>query len=255
MSGPRAALHFLTLLRLPGPPSSRGQAPLGPTHGLAWFAAVGWLLGLLLAALDWLLRRGLPPGVATALDLAAMAVVVGGLHWDGLADSADGILGGRDAGQRLAIMRDERVGTFGVLAVALVLLTQWSALASAGGAMRPWLLAAAPAVARAALVPLAAVYPNARPGGLASGLRDAARRPAPLIASGIVGLAAGSAVGPVGLALLPVGVLTALATGAWAERAIGGITGDVLGASVELGQAAVWVVGLWWLRAGWLHGW
>ncbi|RIK85995.1 MAG: adenosylcobinamide-GDP ribazoletransferase, partial [Hyphomicrobiales bacterium] len=111
-----------------------------------WAAPVaGALVGLGVGAVAWLaLALGLPASLAAAFALAAGIAVTGALHEDGLADTADGFGGGRDRDGKLAIMRDSRIGSYGVLALGLSLIARWAALAA--------LAAASPAAALAAAV-------------------------------------------------------------------------------------------------------
>ena len=118
----RSALSFLTILPL------GGQTPEGRL-GRVWFPVVGALLGLAAGAVFWSLERVLGAPVAAVGAVAALAVLTGGLHLDGLADAADGLLGGSSPERRLEIMRDSRVGVFGAVALVLLLLAEVAALA------------------------------------------------------------------------------------------------------------------------------
>ncbi len=138
---------------------------------------MGLALGAAAAALaSALLALGVPPGPVAAATLAALALMTGAIHEDGLADTADGLLGGRTPDRRLEIMKDSRIGSFGALALMLVALASWSALAGlmAQGQHWPALLAAA-ALSRAPMAVLMAALPPAR----VTGLSAATGRPAP----------------------------------------------------------------------------
>jgi adenosylcobinamide-GDP ribazoletransferase len=199
-------------------------------------AVVGVVAGL---AGKVALTLGLPPGVAAALALATLALATGALHEDGLADTADGLWGGADRARRLEIMKDSRIGTFGVLALMLVGLTRWSALAAlfAGGHVLAPMIGAA-VVSRVPMVVMMQAMPPARDRGL-SAAQGAPGVPAVWAALGLgaaLGLAAlGGTVFPATLAVLA--VCAALAAAARAR--IGGQTGDILGASQQLAEAAV----------------
>ncbi|MBV9758851.1 MAG: adenosylcobinamide-GDP ribazoletransferase, partial [Alphaproteobacteria bacterium] len=110
---------FALLTRLPTP-SHRGE---GAVAGCVWaFPIVGATVGAIGAAAYWLACGvGMKPALAAVLALAAQVVATGGFHEDGLADTADGFGGGTTPAEKLAIMRDSRIGTFGVLALVLVL--------------------------------------------------------------------------------------------------------------------------------------
>ena len=130
------AIEFLTILRLR--PRGAVSRPAAFAAATWFYPSVGLLLGAILALVDWLLRHDLEPGVTAALLVALLAALTGALHLDGLADAFDGLAGGRDRESRLRIMKDIHTGTFGTVALVLVLLTDTLALASmpAGEAWR-----------------------------------------------------------------------------------------------------------------------
>src|SRR5262249_8153233 len=143
----QVALGFLT--RLPvGAVGSLGNA--------AWtFPLVGLIVGVL-AALVFAIARGLslPHEIAAILAVATAIALTGALHEDGLADTADGFGGGVERWQRLAIMRDSRIGSYGVIALVMSVLIRVEALAALPGPGRvAAALIAAHALSRAALVP------------------------------------------------------------------------------------------------------
>jgi adenosylcobinamide-GDP ribazoletransferase len=236
--GPFAGLLIAAglLTRLPiGAPA----APDGTIAGSSWaFPLVGAGIGAL-AALAFFIAEslGLSGLPAALLALAAGIALTGALHEDGLADTADGLGGGHSRDDKLAIMRDSRHGTFGILALVLSVALRAAALAEIGDPLHAGLaLVAAHAASRGALPPIMRLLPLARPDGLAA----AAGRPSSSVA------AAGAAIGAViALAILgpPTGavalILTAGATAlaallAWHQ--IGGYTGDVLGCCQQLGE-------------------
>ncbi len=196
---------------------------------------------------------GLSPLVAAALGVAALVLVTGGLHEDGLADVADGFGGGATRDRKLEIMRDSRLGAYGGLALGLSLLLRVFALAAL--AERSTLLAAAAMIATGALSRVAGLAPllmlaPARPGGLGAGMP----RPSSGALTQAAGVAAllslapalcGATPGQVVIADLAAG-LAALLVARLAERQIGGHTGDVLGAA----QQAAEIAGLLALSAG-----
>jgi adenosylcobinamide-GDP ribazoletransferase len=201
------------------------------------FPLVGIALGLIIAALSALLQRAAaPPQVAAVLLVAALAALTGGLHLDGLADAADGLFLWGDPARRLAAMRDPHVGSYGVAALVLVLLAKCAALASLAGHSRPLGLLGAVAVSRALLLVSAGCAPYARSEGTGRATIEATTRRDALAAGGFVLAAAGLLGHAAGLlaALLALGLTLALT--ALANRRLGGITGDVLGAVAELGE-------------------
>ena len=172
--------------------------------------------------------------------LALGAILTGGLHEDGLSDTADGLFGGWTRERRLEIMKDSRSGSYGVAALVLVTLLRWTALAAvleAGG----WALPLAVAVlSRVPMVVLMAWLPNARGAGLSQSLGRPDLRQA-LTAAGVgLGVALAVAGGP-GLAMAGAAGAAALGLGLVARAKIGGQTGDILGASQQLSEAAALV--------------
>jgi adenosylcobinamide-GDP ribazoletransferase len=196
--------------------------------GIGGIAAFAFLLVQLLGLGDW---------PAAVLAVLAGIVLTGALHEDGLADTADGLIGGHDRDQRLAIMRDSRHGTFGVVAIVLSVLLRAAALSGIGDPIYAGLaLVAAHAASRAAL-PLAM---RALAPARSDGLGAAAGRPSMVLA--IAALAVGllvtlAALGPArGLVAIGLAGAAMLAAGVLAHRRIGGYTGDVLGAFQQIGE-------------------
>ncbi len=227
------ALRLLT--RLPMPASDRFA---GPRAAWAWPVA-GAVVGALAAGIG-LLALPLGAGVAAALVLGAQAMMTGAMHEDGLADTADGLWGGWEPARRLEIMKDSHIGTYGVMALLVLGLIRWSAIAAllTGGA--GWGLVAVATLSRAPMAVLMAAMPNARGKGLAQSVGRV-----PSAAAGVavlIGLGAACALGLAGVwvVLAVTGVVLALALVARAK--IGGQTGDILGASQQLAEAAALVV-------------
>ena len=172
------------------------------------------------------------------LVLALGAMLTGGLHEDGLSDTADGLYGGWTKARRLEIMKDSRVGSYGVLALVLVTLARWSALTALLVFGGHWAaLVATGALSRAPMAMIMALLPNAR----GEGLSHATGRPsqtAALVALGLATALAALLVGwtalPMAAAALGAGVLLSVS----ALRRIGGQTGDILGASQQLAEVA-----------------
>ncbi len=204
----------------------------------------GALVGAVGASVYWLTYAvGLTPWPAAALALAATLALTGCLHEAGRADTADGFGGGTTRERKLEIMRDSRIGTYGVCAVALSLLLRVGALASlADPVLVAPTLIAAHAAARASLPALMRALPQARTDGLAAAAGQPPR--ASVMASlaiGVLVLGLDLGVPRAGIAL----VLLALAFGALARLAkneIGGQTGDVLGALEQTGEILVLLV-------------
>lgn len=233
------ALEFLTVVRLR--PQRGGPERGSVGESLLWFPIVGLAIGACLVATEWLASLLWPPPVAVALVLAANAALTGGLHLDGLADCADGILGGHTPEQRLAIMRDSRIGTFGVLAVALVLLIQFAALSALpSDALRAALLAA-PLLGRLAMVVCIRVFSYVRPSGLGFWYKQELSPPLLAGAAVIAVTLLSATTAGSGFMLLP-SLLIALGAATFSARRIGGVTGDVYGACGVLVETAVMLI-------------
>jgi len=233
----RAGLAFCTRLPVTAVDGTRlAQA--------AWTLPIaGAVIGLIGGACLYVgLTVGLPPFAAATLAVAATALATGCLHEDGLADTADGFGGGRNSARVLDIMRDSRIGTYGVVALIVSFLLRIAALASlaAGGASLPVLaLVAAHTGARGALPLFMRSVPHAR----ADGLSANAGRPSAGAATGAVAIALVVAFVCLGLgtalvsALLITAALALLAR--MGIRKIGGQTGDVLGAAEQTGEILI----------------
>lgn len=233
------AVRFLTVVPVPGR-EAQGASVLG--RAAWWFPVVGLLLGVGLAGVLLALHTLFPPLVAAVLLVAVWKVVTGGIHLDGLADSLDG-LAGRDPAGRLAIMRDSRIGVFGAIGLILCLLLAVAALADLSGSVRVRLLVLAPVVGRVAPLLVGGWLRPATPGGLGAAFTAGLSRWAgPL--SGLAGLALGGALlGPWGAVIVGVAWILAILWAVFAARRLGGLTGDVLGAVVELAELGVLLAG------------
>jgi adenosylcobinamide-GDP ribazoletransferase len=199
---------------------------------------VGLLIAVLLITACWALFD-LPPLAAAALVLALWVVLTGGLHLDGLADCADALLGGHaDAERRRAILKDPHTGSAAVVAVVVVLIGKFAGLAAAldHGSLLP--LLAAPVLARGAVLGLMCALPYASPGGMAEVAHAHLPRQSGWLVAAVV---AALTLFTVPQALLAAVVLTVLVGGA-ARRRLGGATGDVYGALIELVETAVLLV-------------
>ena len=247
----RAALSLFTVIPVRAPAELDADVT---ARAMFWLPAVGLLLGLVAAAGLAIAAAGRPSGprqlLGAAVAVALLAALTGGLHLDGLADTGDGLGSRRPAADALAIMRRPDIGPLGVVTLVLVLLIQVTALAAAP---RGWPAVAALVLAvvtgRVAAV-LATGVRAARPGGLGALVAGRTGR-AGRVATGLVLVAAvvpaGLAVGGVpdmlrGLAAALAGLLAGGLLARTARRRLGGMTGDVFGAIIELSTAIVLLV-------------
>jgi adenosylcobinamide-GDP ribazoletransferase len=239
----KASIAFLTRL-----PIGRATAASGTdVSRAAWaFPLAGVLVGLIAAAIYAIAHKlGLPAWIAAALAVAATLATTGCLHEDGLADTADGFGGGETRERKLEIMRDSRIGTYGVCALTLSILLRVAALASfASPVSALWALIAAHGAARATLPVFMALLPPARGDGLAFAAgRPSGERVITASVLGIVILAIG--LGPAhGIAAL-IFLLVVIALMAWLSVVqIDGQTGDVLGAVEQVSEIVILLVAL-----------
>lgn len=231
------AIRLLTLLPVP-----RSDRP--PRAALmVWFPAVGILIGLILTGADRMMGWISPRAVwISPLILSAMWIALTrGLHIDGLADTFDAVGKVGDRARRLEILRDPHVGAFGVVAIVFAIFSKIWMLMSVAQFSRPAALIAAAVCARWVVVPVCMAFPYARPEGLGAAFIGQATWRHVLL-SGLI-----TAAVLIGLECLSAPLLiTVLICGfgiAWmANRSFGGITGDVLGAVIEVTECAVLAV-------------
>lgn len=227
-----ASLGLLSRLPIPvnfAEAKARGAAASWafPVAGMVIALVVGFVVSLLL-------HFNVTPEIAAAIAIGTQILITGAMHEDGLADSADGLWGGWEKDRRLEIMKDSRIGTYGVLALVLSLLIRWTALSAifaAGSVFAPLLAVAA--ASRLPMLALMAILPNARGSGLSASVGKPSKDT----------LALGTAVTLVamvffaGWSFVPLFLFCTLAAMLCAQIAkakIGGQTGDILGATQQV---------------------
>jgi len=224
----RAALGFLSLIPV-GRSAALTPEQLG--HLPAFYPLVGLVFGLALGALEF---SGLLPPDLAALALVSLLVALNrGFHLDGLADAADALLSHRSRAEKLAILKDSRQGTFGVLAITLNIIIKIQLLSHLLPAA-PWLPFLWPAWGRLGASAVAAL---SRYAGGETGLgRFMVERAGPreLGLAALFTFAPSLLGGPPALLSAAAALLFGLALVPLWHRALGGVTGDLLGASVEL---------------------
>jgi adenosylcobinamide-GDP ribazoletransferase len=236
------AIQFMT--RLPVPRAIK-YSPDALAKSAVFFPAIGLLIGAGGAALYWLLTPHASRGIVVLVILVYLVTVTGGLHEDALGDAADGFGGAREKDRILLIMRDSRIGSFGSVAITLSLLARFVLLTNLAPGKFVTFLIAGQVLGRWTALPLAFFLPSARDTEAGQGKLIAQRITGVSFAAGtalaltIVALALGTAAVP---ALLIV-VLVAATSGFYYRRRIGGITGDCLGATNQLAEIAVYLIG------------
>jgi len=239
------AVRYLTIV----PISSLAHADLAELGAAAgWFPVIGGALGVVLAAVDTVTTRAFPPLLAALLTLTVWKLLTGGLHLDGFADCLDG-LAGRDPEQRRAIMRDSRIGAFGVIGLILFLMLELGAISELAHGVRWRALVAAPAVARAAPALIGGLFRSARVEGQGAAF-SAGLRPASVVVGLVLAvIIAAAALGVLGVVASIVAVGGAVALAAFFARRLAGVTGDVFGAGVEVAELLFLLTLVAWTRA------
>jgi adenosylcobinamide-GDP ribazoletransferase len=227
-----AAVTFLTAVPI-GRRTEIGPADL--RRGMPFFPLVGAIVGAVTAVVAWVAAIALPPLPAAALAVAAGVLLTAAMHLDGLADTADGVGAALSGGDPSTAMHDPRLGVFGGAAIALDLLLRVSVMSAlVAGPRFPVEAIAASALGRAAAVALMTTVPYA---GAESGTGGWSRGAG--LGPSLVGLSLAAAigvltVGPVFGAMTAAGVGVSAVVGWWSRRRLGGMTGDTLGAPVQL---------------------
>ena len=233
------ALRFLTVLPMP---AGRDTDSRRVGRSLAYFPVIGLLLGLLLAGLAWALDRVLPLPVSSALLLVTLVLVTGATHLDGFIDTCDGMVAGKTPQERWEIMRDSRVGAFGVVGACCVLLLMYVSLANLPASSRTWALVLMPVLGRWAVVCAIRAFPYARPEGLGRAFKDRATWVMVGVATVVALAVSVVTLRLTGLAVaLGVAVVTLLLCVVF-KRKFAGLTGDTYGAVIVMGELTVLIL-------------
>lgn len=219
-----AAFQFLTifptLIRRMFTSREMGQA-------VGWFPLVGVVLGLLLYGVHTAAQLFFPANVSSALTIFAWVIFTRAFHLDGFMDTCDGLFGGFTPERRLEIMKDSRMGAFGVAGGILVLLTQHAALTSSANVFCALILATT--LGRWASPLVIYSFPYAREDGLGSEMKKNVRLPEVVIATLITLLTAWFAAGWMGLILMLIAAMVGWMIAKYTLRLIPGLTGDIYG--------------------------
>lgn len=230
------ALQFLTIIPV------RIDRPAAKEFGraIACFPIVGLLLGsVLVAANHLLLLARLDPLASNAILIVLLVVLTGGLHLDGLSDTADALFSGKDRARMLEIMRDPHVGAMGVLAIVSVLMLKVSFLSAVSMPFKDASLVLMCVVSRWSMVLSMFVFPYARTEGKAKVFIDEVDK-IKFLAATIIALTIVLSVAKVtGLAVFAIAALFTCVAGLRIKIKIGGITGDTIGAVSELTEVMI----------------
>ncbi len=227
-----AAIQFLTVF-----PVSCNCAQRDLGRSTFFFPLVGLFLGGVMVLVNRALSAVFPPVPVMVLIVIAMLAVSGGLHMDGLADTADGFFSARPRERILEIMKDSRTGAMGVMAIVSVFCLKIAALLSVPIGLRGSTLLLMPLAGRCAVVIEMAALPYARSGGgLGRVFAENKSHLDVFYAVAILAIAGYWAMGRAGLAAAGSVVALTLVFSFWCRGKIGGFTGDTLGAACELAE-------------------
>lgn len=229
-----AAIRFATIFPV-------GQEIFNPRRVAACLPAAGLVIGLLLAVFDQSVSGLWSPAAVAALDVVFLAVISGALHLDGLADTADGLYAGHSKERALEIMKDSRTGAMGVVAIACCLLVKWGGLTDLDGS-RFWLIMLVPAYARAGVLFGFRFLEYGRRGeGTALAFFEEPLSAADF--SWLMVLAGLSLFTGLHMLVLNLGFFGITAAILWFyKRRLGCITGDMLGAMIEVTEALLFLI-------------
>ena len=207
-----------------------------------FFPLVGLVLGICYALAAWILISVLGMRALTAALLLTLPLLLtGGLHADGFMDTADGVFSGRERERKLEIMKDSRVGSFGVVAFVLLMFLQFALLLDMSPPLLVPVFFVMPIIGRMAMVLAVSCFPYARADGMGKTFADMADRRTVAIAA----VTTSVLVIPIGLLAtlaLVIGIVFSLLFCRWMTAILGGVTGDVYGAATVLTETIVLVV-------------
>lgn len=232
-----AAVQFLTVI-----PLRRDVTPKELGRSLVYFPVVGLGIGAILFGLDSLFALFLPVALGSALLIVALVLLTGANHLDGFIDTCDGMVAGRSPHERLAIMRDSRVGGFGVVGVFCLLLVKYVSLLFLPGAWRLAALLLMPTLGRWAMVYAITAFPSARTEGLGQAFKEQAKWWQLVIATLIAIALSVALMKLLGLALMAAIWLTIIIAAAYLRKKLGGLNGDTYGAINEVIEVFVLIL-------------
>jgi adenosylcobinamide-GDP ribazoletransferase len=234
-----AAVAFLTRI----PVANAAFEAEEVAHSAGWFPLIGVLLGATYCGIAVALKPHLPIAVIAVLLVAIDAILTGALHFDGFADTADGFGGGKDRDDVLRFMRDHAIGSYGGLALVLLVALKVAVYCSLLSQTN-WVVAlvVTPALGRWSILVLTATLPYARAGeSVAEGMGKQSLLWGTLVVllvlTASLSMRAWIAAGMVGA--------VTLCFGSYCRRRIGGITGDTLGANLQICESAALLTFLW----------
>lgn len=237
MTGLAVAISFLSRF-----PVRTRYSTTDLARSVPWFPIVGALIGSLAGVAGWWATKKIGALPAAFLAVAIGVMITGALHEDGLADTFDGLGAGGDRETILAVMKDSRVGVFGVTALVLAIGLKASLLTALPADRYVLIAGVAGAVSRASAVTMMKVFPPAASIGLAATLSPALSSPMVALTA-LIGVGAAASLGWPNAAGALLGWASGLLVALWSWRLIGGVTGDTLGAVVVISELGVLAFG------------
>jgi len=232
----RLALSFLTIIPS-GVKEEIGEASFAKS--VKYFPVIGFAIGLLLAGLYAVISTRLEGLASSAIVITALIIVTRALHLDGLADTFDGIFGGKDKEQKLAIMKDSRIGSFGMVSIMAVIGLKILLLSSISSVYKLEAIITFPVLGRWSACYAVSTQPYARKSKGLGSLFLGANKIDLFIASIIAFVIAAIFLGYAAILAAVVALVFAIAYSRFIKSEIGGMTGDTLGALIELTELAV----------------
>jgi adenosylcobinamide-GDP ribazoletransferase len=236
------SLQFLTIINIKNDTSIDEKA-FGKMAVL--FPLVGALIGILLAITSRLSSSFLPLSISDAIVLTGLIIITGGLHVDGFADSIDGFAGGKDKNDILRIMKDSRIGTFGVVGIVMLLLTKYLSIQSLQTDIKYLTLIAMPVLGRWSVLPMGLAFKYARAdGGTGKAFAESVKLKEFIMGTLIALTIILFIMRFKGILMLFVIFTATLIIGRYSDRKINGVTGDVFGAAIEINEMITLILSL-----------
>ncbi|OGV97546.1 MAG: cobalamin 5'-phosphate synthase [Nitrospinae bacterium RIFCSPLOWO2_02_FULL_39_110] len=237
------SIQFLTIINIQ---NSRGTDYEKRLRGTTiFFPFVGLLIGIILFLTAKLSSLLLPLSVSDALVLIVLIIITGGLHIDGFADTIDGFAGGKDKENILIIMKDSRIGTFGVTGLIMFLMTKYLAIQSLPVDSKYLILTVMPVFGRWSVLPMGLLFEYARTGGgTGKAFAGSIKLKEFIIGTILSSVIIVSLLGVKGFLMIAVIFIATLIIGRYSENRIGGITGDVFGATIEINELITIIMAL-----------
>lgn len=230
------ALQFLTVIPIRISKIKPGQI----SRSMAYFPIIGLLLGLALALANYALTSArFDPFTSNIILVVLLIILTGGLHLDGLSDTADALFSGKDKPEMLRIMRDSHVGAMGVLAIISVLLLKIAFLSAVGPELTVKALILMCVLSRWSMTSSLFAFPYARAEGKAKAFKDGMTRNIFIISTLAALAIAFFILRAAGIALFVITAAFTYMAGLRMKKKIGGVTGDTIGAVSELTEVVV----------------